>query len=162
MDSLISTFHIDAGLLLAQAINFGIIFFVLYKFAFNPLSKMLQERSQTIEKSLNDAKAIEIRLMATEKEREEVIITAKKEAQAMLEKAEQTAQQNRDQLISKTKTDIAAIVAEEKDKIRQEQAESFKALKGEVAGLVAMAVEKIIKEKLDPEKDKDLIAKALS
>jgi F-type H+-transporting ATPase subunit b len=161
METLVSTFHIDARLLIAQAINFAIIFFVLYKFAFKPISKALQERSQTIEKSLADAKAIEERLNATDKERSEMILSAKKEAQALIEKAEMTANSNREQLIAKTKADISLIVAEEKNKIRQEQAESFKALKGEVADLVVSAVEKLIKEKLDTDKDKELIAKAL-
>jgi F0F1-type ATP synthase membrane subunit b/b' len=52
MDSIISTFHVDLKLLIAQVINFGIIFFVLYKFAFKPIAKIMQERTNTIEKKL--------------------------------------------------------------------------------------------------------------
>ncbi|MDP2944107.1 MAG: ATP synthase F0 subunit B, partial [bacterium] len=80
MESLISTFHVDVRLLVAQLINFAIVFFVLYFFAFKPLVKVMADRSEKIDKSLKDADAIEKRLALTERERAEIIAAAKKQA----------------------------------------------------------------------------------
>ncbi|MFA6257400.1 MAG: ATP synthase F0 subunit B [Candidatus Paceibacterota bacterium] len=56
MDSIISTFHIDWKIIIAQAINFGVVFVVLYIFALKPLSKLMAERSEKISKGIDDAK----------------------------------------------------------------------------------------------------------
>ena len=56
MDSLISTFHIDWHLIVAQAINFIVVLLVLYFFALKPLKKLMDERGATIAGGLDNAK----------------------------------------------------------------------------------------------------------
>jgi F-type H+-transporting ATPase subunit b len=157
MESLVSIFHIDFKLFLAQLINFAIIFFVLYKFAFKPIAKIMQERTTTIEKSLADAKEVEQKLTETNVEQTRILNEAKKDALAIVEKADQSAEANKQKLIEKTKVEVAAIIAGEKAKIAQEKEESLQELKQEIAGLVILAVEKVIKEKMTDGKDKELI-----
>ena len=79
MDSLIETFHIDTKLLLAQAINFAIVFAVLYFFALKPLMKAMGERTEKIEKSLDDAKKVEEKLAKTEEDYSKELSNAKKD-----------------------------------------------------------------------------------
>ena len=161
MDSIISTFHIDVKLLIAQAINFGIIFFVLYKFAFKPIAKVMQERTSTIEKSLQEAKDIETKLSATEKESAEIVVNAKKEALLIVENANKSAEDNRQKLVEKTKEEIAQIIKREKEAIASDKAEALKELKKELAELVVLATEKVINEKINDSKDKNLIAEII-
>ena len=56
MESIIATFHIDWKIIIAQAVNFGIVFAVLYVYALKPLAKLMEERSQKINKGVIDAK----------------------------------------------------------------------------------------------------------
>ena len=56
MDSIISTFHIDWKIIIAQMINFGVVFVVLYIYALKPLGKLMKERGEKIEAGINDAK----------------------------------------------------------------------------------------------------------
>ena len=56
MESIISTFHIDWKIIIAQMINFVIVFVVLYIFALKPLSKLMKERGEKIAKGIDDAK----------------------------------------------------------------------------------------------------------
>ena len=161
MDSLISTFHIDWKILLAQIVNFGIIFLVLYKFAFGPIAKILRERADTIDKSLKEAKEIETKLAATEQDRIIAINEAKKEAALLMEKAQVMALANKKQLIEKTKAEVAQIVANEKASIVIERETALKELKKDLADLVMAATAKIIDEKMTGAKDKELIEKVL-
>jgi len=158
MESLVSIFHIDWKLFIAQLINFAIIFFVLFKFAFKPIAKIMQERTATIEKSLDDARETENRLAEASSEQARILNEAKKDALAIVEKASQSAEQNKQKLIEKTKLEVAAIIAAEKAKIAQEKEESLKEMKQEMTGLVMLAVEKVIKEKMTDNKDQELIA----
>jgi F-type H+-transporting ATPase subunit b len=80
MDSLISIFHLDLGLFIAQLVNFAIVFSVLYFFAFKPLVKIMAERSAKIDKSLKDADETSRRLAAVAQEREEIVKEAKAQA----------------------------------------------------------------------------------
>ena len=157
MDSLVSIFHIDFKLFLAQLINFAIIFFVLYKFAFKPIAKIMQERTVTIEKSLNDAKEVEKKLAETNLEQTKILNSAKKDALAIIENANQSAEINKQKLIEKTKLEVAAVFESEKAKIAQEKEESLKEIKNEMADLVVLAVEKVLKEKMTDVKDKKII-----
>jgi F-type H+-transporting ATPase subunit b len=147
MDSLIETFHIDVKLLIAQIVNFGIVFGVLYFFALKPLVKIMQERSNSIEKSLDDAKKIDQRMKQTEEEYKAEIGRAKKDASAIIEKANLQAEARKSEMIAKAKEEIGQIINSEKEKIRSEKAAILKEIKGEVADLVAASMEKMLDEK---------------
>ncbi len=78
MESFITTFHIDWKILIAQGVNFVIIFALLYFFALKPLKKVMSERTHTIEKGIEDAKHSALLISSTQKEYEEVIAKAEK------------------------------------------------------------------------------------
>ncbi len=159
MESLISTFYVDVRLLVAQLINFAIVFFVLYFFAFKPLVKVMADRSEKIDKSLKDADAIEKRLALTERERAEIITAAKKQANLIIEEADKRGEVRKGELIIKAKEEIGQVINNEKAKLIREKAETLKEIKKEVAELVILTVEKLLNEKMTGDKDRELIKK---
>lgn len=161
MDSLIETFHIDIKLLLAQVVNFAIVFSALYFFALKPLLKIMGERTETIEKSLNEAKMIEKKLASTEEDYNLKLAQAKKEANIILEKASKQAEEKKQETITKAKEEIGLIINKEKEKMRMEKAETLKEIKKETVDLVMLALEKILDEKIDKKKSEELIKKSL-
>lgn len=159
MESLISTFHVDIRLLAAQLVNFAIVFSVLYFFAFKPLVKVMAERTEKIDKSLKDADAIEKRLALTEKEREDIIAAAKKQANLIIEEADKRGEERKGELIAKAKEEIGQVINNEKAKLASEKAETLKEIKKEVAELVVLTTEKLLNEKMNGDKDRELIKK---
>jgi len=157
MDELVKTFHIDWKLLIAQIINFAIVLGVLWYFALKPLMKVMNKRSQDIEKSLKDAKEIEKRLAEADNTKEQTILEAKQEAQIILEKTAKEAEKLREaklqeirQEMEKLATKVRADLAAEKEKMVMEA-------KQEVGNLVIEASSKIIDKNLDNEANKKLI-----
>lgn len=161
MENLIETFHLDFKLLLAQAINFLIIFLVLYYFAFKPLARVMKERTKKIEKSLADAKKIEEKLALTEKNYRQKMIQAKKEATGILEKASLGVEEKKQAMIIRAKEEIGQIINQEKNKLVIEKAKTLKEIKREVADLVILSLEKILEKKLDQREDQELIKKII-
>jgi len=161
MDSLIETFHIDWHLLLAQIVNFAIVFAVLYWFAFKPLAKVMAERTSKIEKGLLDAKRVEEKLSQTRAEFDQAMVEAKKQANAILAKAAVDADARKQEMIARTKEEIGQIINQERQKMQTEKAVTLKEIKKEVADLVIAAVEKVLGEKLDAKKDKEMIRKII-
>jgi len=159
MESLISTFHIDIKLFIAQLINFAIVLAVLYFFAFKPLVKIMAERTAKIDKSLKDADEIEKRLSLTEKEQTAVIAAAKKQAAILIEEADKRGEERRTELIAKAKEDIGQVINQERAKMDREKGETLKEIKKEISDLVVLTVEKLLNEKMTGEKDQELIKK---
>lgn len=161
MDSLIETFHIDWHLLLAQIVNFAIVFAVLYWFAFKPLGKVMAERTAKIEKGLNDAKQIEEKLAEAKMEFDKAMAEAKKQANLVLEKAAVDADARKQEMIARAKEEIGQIINREKQAMQAEKAATLKEIKKEVADLVIAAVEKVLGEKIDAKKDGEMIKKMI-
>ena len=161
MENLIETFHIDIKLLIAQAINFAIVFSVLYFFALKPLLKVMRDRTKKIEKSIDDARAIEEKLNKTDEEYNKAISKAKKEANIIMEKANVASEEKRQDLIEKAKNEIGQIINKEKEQMQIEKARTLKEIKKETADLVVASLEKILEEKMDSKKDGELIKKII-
>jgi F-type H+-transporting ATPase subunit b len=161
MENLIETFHLDVKLIIAQLINFIIVFAVLYWFAFKPLVKVMAERASKISKSLDDAKKVEEKLAETQAEFNKVINEAKKQANTILEKAAVQADDRKQAEIKRAKEEIGAIINQEKQKMQMEKAATLKEIKKEVADLVIATVEKVLVEKIDAKKDGEIIKKII-
>jgi F-type H+-transporting ATPase subunit b len=156
-----SAFGLDIKILIAQLVNFGILLFLLWKFGYKPMFKMLDDRKNKIEAGLENAARAEIRLKEISEEEKKVLVEAKKEAAKILDEARAMAEESRKRNIDKTKEEIGQLINQEKENMRQEKAEILKSINREVADLVIATVEKVIEEKMSGVKDEELIKKAI-
>ena len=161
MDALIETFHIDWKLVIAQLINFIIVLTVLYFFALKPITKIMRDRSKKVEKSLEQAKEIEVRLSETEENKERVINRAKKEALSVLENSKKQAKSDKDVFLIKTKKEVETIIIAGKEKLAQEKEKMIQEVKEEMADLVVESAKKIVGGENIKNIDKDMVIKTV-
>ncbi|OGI29281.1 MAG: ATP synthase F0 subunit B [Candidatus Moranbacteria bacterium RIFOXYA12_FULL_44_15] len=162
MEELVKTFHIEANLLAAQIVNFVIVLLVLYKFAYGPILKTLNDRTKKIEKGLKDAEESQKKLQEITQKEKEVMTDAKKEAQTIIKKSEEEAKKNAEMIVAEAKNKTDKAIADAKNLIEQEKGKMLAEVKSEVAELVAAAAAKILGEKIDSEKDRELIERAIT
>lgn len=161
MEAILDTFHVDVKILIAQVINFAIVFSVLYYFAIKPLLKIIKERGEKIEGSLKDAENIKKKIVKTEDDYKAEIVKARKEASKIIEEATKKAEEKKDEMVLKAKEEIGAVINKEKEGIRAEKEKTLKEIKREVANLIVMSLEKVLEEKITSEEDKKLIKRIL-
>jgi ATP synthase F0 subunit b len=161
MDSLITTFHIDFKIIIAQLINFAIVFAVLYWFALKPLMKVMSNRTETIEKGLNDAKVSADKLSQAEKEYSAMVIKARQESQEILKAAKEDATQNREQILKEAKEEVAKVVTQGKNQLAQEKLTMIQEAKAEVISLVVEGVKKVLGDTVSKEIDASAFKKSL-
>ena len=161
MEELIKTFHLDWKLLIAQLVNFGIVVFVLWKFALKPLMKVMDQRKKEIEKSLDDAKKIEANLIMSGEEREKRILEAKKEAQRIVEEARAQGGEQGQKMIDEAKAEVQTVIAAAKEQIASEKDRMLKEVKGEVSDLVIQTTKKVLSEVVDKKMDSAIIEQSL-
>ncbi|MDP1620248.1 MAG: F0F1 ATP synthase subunit B [Candidatus Moranbacteria bacterium] len=158
---LLDNLGIDGRLLLAQLINFVILLAVLYKFAYGPVLKILEERTKKIENGLKDAEESHKKLAEISEKEAAVLVEARKNAQQIIKKSEEAAVKNAEEIIVLAKDQSIKMLEQAKKQIEQEKEKILAEVKTEVAELIMVATGKIIDEKLDSEKDRDLINRSI-
>jgi F-type H+-transporting ATPase subunit b len=144
MESIINTFHIDWEIIVAQAINFIIVFSVLYIFALKPLGKLMAERSEKIAKGVSDAKKNAEILSSTQKEYDEALSKAKAEANAILQEGKKIAETKKNEMMEEAKAEVAKIVSNGKKTMEAEKVKMVEEAKKEIVTLAIEATKKIM------------------
>jgi F-type H+-transporting ATPase subunit b len=148
MESIISTFHIDWKIIIAQAINFGVVFVVLYIFALKPLSKLMAERSEKISKGIDDAKINAAMLEKTEDEYEAALEKAKKEANNIFENGKKEALAKKALMLEEAKQEVAKVIENGKKMLEGEKVKMVGEAKQEIVTLAVKIAEKLLGEKV--------------
>jgi F-type H+-transporting ATPase subunit b len=149
MESIISTFHIDWKIIVAQAANFVAVFIVLYIFALKPLSKLMAERSQKIAKGLDDAKTNEKLLAETKEEYEAVLLKARTEANKIFQDGKKEAEAKKTAMLEDAKKEVAGFIENGKKTLEVEKVKMIDEAKKEIVNLAMIATGKIIGGKID-------------
>ncbi|MDI6777899.1 MAG: F0F1 ATP synthase subunit B [Patescibacteria group bacterium] len=161
MSELITKLGIDYKLLIAQIVNFLVLLFILYKFAYGPILAMLEKRQKKIEQGLKDAEAAGKKLAESEERQKEILRKARTEAKEIVEKAHMQAEKSKSKIAGVAKVQAEKIITDAKAEIEREKTKTISEIKSEIGSLVVAATEKVIGGKMDEEKDKELIEKSL-
>ncbi len=141
---ILHNFGIEPILLLAQIVNFLVILFLLKKFFFGPIVKILDDRKKRIEESLKNADLIEEKLQKTENDSIAILEKASKEAQALLTDAKAEAQRIADKASLDAKKTIEDAQVAIKEQILTEKEKLQKEVQSETMSLVADVVKKVL------------------
>ena len=158
---IVGMFGLNWKLFLAQLVNFGIILFVLWKWVFGPVTKGLSDRTKKIEDSLNEAQKIEKDRQDFDSWKQGEISTVRTEASAIIAQAKQTAEELKAATLKATTEEQNRLIEQTKERMAQEKTMMIDSAKSELADIVVQATSTILKAKIDPVKDKQLIADAL-
>ena len=153
---------IDWKLLLAQVVNFVVVLLVLKRFAYQPMLKLLDERTAKIEKGLVDAESASRKLSEMEMKEKAVLADARTEAKRILAETDEAAAKRDAAKMTETEARVKKLLEESENKIAEDRKKMLEEAKRELAGTVLMAVEKVLSEKMDGAKEKELIERNLN
>jgi F-type H+-transporting ATPase subunit b len=159
MESLIETFHLDVKLIIAQAVNFAIVAFILYFFALKPIFKVMDERSNKIEKGVENAEKAKQILAEAEEEKEEILDKAREKANEKITEGRERGEQKKQFIVDQTKKEVSGIMEQEKKKLAEERKKMIAEIKEHTAELLNEAVTKVMEQKLDDNYDAEIIKK---
>ena len=152
----------STGLLFWMSITFLVVLFILWKFGFPVITKMVQERKAFIDDSLRKAHEANERLANIPKEGESILQDAREKQAQILKEAADT----RDAIVAKAKTDAreegARLLNDAKAEIEQEKKAAIADIRKQVATLSVEIAEKVLKQNLQGDKAQmDLINRML-
>lgn len=152
---------IDGKALIIQVVTFVIAFWVLKKWAFEPIIRLMDQRRETIEQGVSLGEQMKKDAAALEAKVADELAKARKEADGIIAEAEETSKQVVRDAEDKAREKAAGVLQEAEERIASETQRARKKLEGELVGLISDATEAIIGEKVDAKKDAQLIDRAL-
>jgi F-type H+-transporting ATPase subunit b len=135
----------------------GLLTLVLYK----PMTKTLDERAAKIKESLEKAEQIQKESVRAEESVRSQIEAGRKEGQALIAQAAQTAERVKEETKAEARKEAEALIVKAQAQIESDRDESFNKLRREFADLAILAAEKVIEQSLDKKAHEKLIEKVL-
>ncbi len=141
---------------IAQVILFLIVYWVLNKYAFGPVLKMLEERRRRIEEGQHNAERIKKQLAEAELRYQEVLRKANEDATKLLEQTRASGDAITQKQLQQAIKDAEGIVAKAQDTIVQERNKMVAEVKKEMVDLVVKTTSKVVGKVITPEDQKRL------
>lgn len=158
---IIKNFGFEPALLVAQIVNFLIIFYLLKRLLYKPVLSMLKNREETIKEGLQ--KAEEARKLLEKTIEEEKVILKKAQAQAnkIIEGAKIQAIELSKQSEEYTKTQAEKILKEARSQIIQETRETEEKLTVHISNLAIEFLQKSMKDFFSEKEQEEILTKTI-
>lgn len=158
----IGALGINGQAFIIQLITFILAFFVLQRFAFKPILKVLDERRKTIEGGIELGEQMRKERAELDKKVTAELHAARAKADGIVAEAKNAARTSIREAEDAARAKATGIVSDAETRAAQEVGRARKRMETELVGLISDATEAIIDEKVDAKKDAGLIDKALA
>jgi F-type H+-transporting ATPase subunit b len=149
------------GLMIWTIVFFLITFFVLKRYAFGPIQKIIDDRRERIRQSLEEAEHARSEAQELLEEHRKLIGQARGDADRILTEARRVADAQRERAREETEADRQRRLEETKRLIEGETQRALEQIRSEVADLTLIATERITGKVLDDRDHKRLIEEAV-
>jgi F-type H+-transporting ATPase subunit b len=153
--------EVAPGLMIWTLICFGITFFVLRRFAFGPVQKIIDERRQRIRESIEEADRARAEARRLLEEHKQVRAQARGEAEEILSETRRVADSLRERVKEEVEADRTRRLEETRRQIEAETTRALEQIRTEVAELALVAAGKVTGKALDGDDHRRLIEDAI-
>lgn len=143
-------------------VNLLVLFLLLKKFLFKPVTKMMDEREAKIKADIDNAKAQNDAAAELKANYEQSLKDAHNEAVVITNNAKDRASKEANVIIDNAKEQSSKILSDAQKNAALEKEKALKSAKTEIADLTLLAATKVIKKEVDEETDKEIALDFLS
>ncbi|MGI6262829.1 MAG: F0F1 ATP synthase subunit B [Succiniclasticum sp.] len=143
----------------AQILNFLILLFILGKFAYKPLMKVLDERRARVANDLETAEKTRVEAEALKEQYSKQLAEARTEATAIIDKANKAGQKVHDDFVAQAQAEKDQMMATAKQNIADEKDQAMTEVRTQVIALATEIAAKVVDQKLNSAADQELVAK---
>ena len=143
------------------AINLVILYMVLKRFLFKPVTEFMKKRACMISDAIENSKRAHAEAEELRKEYEKRLKTAKAEADRILEEARVRASAEYEAIVGASKQEAERLIGKAKEAVERERLKMFKDIRNQVASLALAAASKVIEANMDTELNRALVERFL-
>jgi F-type H+-transporting ATPase subunit b len=153
--------QVTPGLMIWTIVAFLITFFVLKRYAFGPIQKLLDERREQIRRSIEEADNARAEARHLLEEHRSLMQQARAQGEEILAEARRTREGMEQRMREETEAERQRRLEETRREIAAETARALEQIRSEVADLTLEATSIVVGRKLDSDRDRELIAEAI-
>ena len=139
----------DIGLLFWMIVSFGIVVWLLGKYAWKPILSSVKEREGSIADALNEAKKMREDMAKMSASNEEIMRAAREERELLLKDARDIRDKEIADAKTRAKVEGDALLTRARADIQNEKNAAITEMKNQVAELSILVAERILKDKLE-------------
>ncbi len=146
MQQLFSAFGVSWSLLIAQAVNFGIVLVALWYFLYKPVLAMLAKRQELVAQGVKEAEEINQLFARADDEAERRLKAADAEAEKLVANARTVAGSERTRLMKETEDRAASVMRDAEARAAEARAQALRESERDIARLAVLAAAKVMRE----------------
>lgn len=143
--------------ILISLANLLILFFILKRFLYKPVKKVLESRQSALEKQYSDAEAAENQANANKDAWEQKMQTATAEADTIIKSASEKAQRRSDRIVTDAREKADGIIRQAEIQAEMERKKSEAVIKKEIVDVSTVLTEKMLGREINEKDHRDLI-----
>jgi F-type H+-transporting ATPase subunit b len=148
---------VDTTLFWATLVAFAVFAWILAKFAWGPMLKIVDEREQTIRDQVDSAEKAAADAKASLAQHQELLRGAGRERDEILARATKDAEALRAELQAKARADADQVVTRAREQMLREKDQAIAELRAQVADIAVEAASRIVKSSLTEEAQRKLV-----
>ncbi|MCF8365071.1 MAG: F0F1 ATP synthase subunit B [Bacteroidales bacterium] len=137
------------GLIFWMTLAFGVVLYILGKFAWKPILKSLKDRENSIDQALHEADKARQEMKALKFSNEELMADAKEERDSLLKQAREIKEKLIEDARVKANEEANRIIESARETIENEKMAAMVDLKNQIARLSIEIAEKVLEHELD-------------
>lgn len=141
------------------AVNLLVLYFIMKRLFFRPVSEFMQNRANSIKDAINSAESDKRDASRIKKEYEDRLKLARDEAEKILNEARSKAGKEYDSIVGMAKRDAEGIFTKSREEIERERVVMLKGVRENVADLAISAAARIIEANMNNATNKQLVDK---
>ena len=158
----LNSLGINLTAVLWHTINFLILLFILQRFMYRPIIRMLDDRSTRIRDSLAQAEAIRVETVRLEEESRGILDQARREGQQLLAQANRSAEQTMAEARRQARIEGDRLLERARADLGRERDQAFQELHEQVADLAVTAASRVVRRSLDDSAHSELVREFLA
>ncbi len=150
------------GLMVWTLVTFAVALFVLWKYAFGPLERLLEARRRRVQESMDAAEQTRAEAQRLLEEYKETLARVRAEAEEILARSRATGEAAKAEMLAEARAQSERLLAQAREQIERDTRAAMRDIRAHIADLTALATERVVRVSLGPEEQRRLVEEALA
>ena len=151
--------NLNAFKVIQVALNLIILYIVLRKILFKPVTQFMENRAKSIKDAIDNAENTKIEAAELKQKYEDLLKAARVEAIKITDDSYARAEKEHEKITMEAQKESQRILQHARQELDREREQMLKAIRGQVAGLALAAASKVIEANMDTENNRILVNK---
>ncbi|MBN1500960.1 MAG: F0F1 ATP synthase subunit B [Spirochaetes bacterium] len=153
---------LNLGLSVLIVISFLIVFFILKRYFWGPICRIIEDREEKISSDLEASRRLKIETELMFHEQAEIVEEARKEAERIVDAARRSAERLKADVIQTAKIQSTVIIEQAKKQVEIERSKVLESIKQDIAGLTVYTTERILGRIMTSEENAEIVNKTIN